>query len=134
MDRIEQQIQSGLQEQQALQLRVSCPPEVEPDEGERFTCTARNDTTGKLPIEVRQIDSRGTVSWRANLLPTADIEKDIAAQIRKQRDIAANLSCPDAVELEEGGTFTCTARARGEEPVEVRVTQTDARGTVSWET
>jgi Domain of unknown function (DUF4333) len=67
-----------------------------------------------------------------------DIDKlqtTIATEMQSQLDLSATptVTCPDSVPIEQGNVFTCTAELDGD-TVDVKVTQTDDKGNVSWET
>ncbi|PTL59745.1 DUF4333 domain-containing protein [Paraconexibacter algicola] len=67
----------------------------------------------------------------ATLLDTARVEQEIRRSIRRQRDVAATVTCPREVRQARGVNFVCSARtAEGETPF--AVVQTDDAGTVTY--
>jgi hypothetical protein len=67
-----------------------------------------------------------------------DIEKlqtTIATEMQSQLDLSGTptVTCPDPVPIEAGNVFTCTAELDGD-TIDVKVTQTDDQGNVTWET
>jgi hypothetical protein len=60
------------------------------------------------------------------------VEAAIERDIRRQRDIPSDVSCPALVPLEEGATFDCVAVTEGDTRTTFRVRQLDDAGTVSY--
>ncbi|MBB3082690.1 DUF4333 domain-containing protein [Geodermatophilus sabuli] len=66
-------------------------------------------------------------------IDTAEAERQIATLTEEQVGVAAaDVSCPEDVEAEAGGTFSCTATLDGQ-PIRFTVEQTDAEGNVQIE-
>ncbi|MGY1638167.1 DUF4333 domain-containing protein [Geodermatophilus sp. SYSU D00742] len=66
-------------------------------------------------------------------IDTAEAERQIAALTEEQVGVAAaDVSCPEDVEAEAGGTFSCTATLEGQ-PIGFTVEQTDDEGNVQIE-
>lgn len=115
--------------------RVTCPDEVEVEDGASFACTA---VVGEeeVDVDVRQSDDDGTleVASRQAILSTRRVEADIATTLAdrfERDDVEVTCEGPDVRIEEPDATFTCEA-VDGEEatPVEVRVR--DARGALAY--
>ena len=65
-------------------------------------------------------------------LNTADVEAQVSASILEEREVEVEVACPDDVEAEEGGRFTCTATDAEGTSLDVDVIQVDSSGDVDW--
>jgi uncharacterized protein DUF4333 len=68
-------------------------------------------------------------------LNTHQLEERLGRQLSDRLGVSSIVAeCPEDVEVRRGGTFTCTAHARGEaEGLRIDVTQIDEEGNVTWE-
>jgi hypothetical protein len=68
-------------------------------------------------------------------LDTSKLEDEIQSGIESkvQGVDVTSVSCPDDVEIKQGGKFTCTATASTGASRTVDVTMTDDQGNVHWE-
>lgn len=66
-------------------------------------------------------------------LATSDVEEQVAAGISDRREVEVEVDCPDDVEAETGGTFTCTATDEEGHSLDVSVVQEDDEGNVDWD-
>ena len=75
-----------------------------------------------------------SASVSVNNLDIDKLQNTIADGMQTQLDLptAPSVTCPESVPIEAGNTFSCTAELDGES-VEVKVTQNDDQGNVSWE-
>jgi hypothetical protein len=65
---------------------------------------------------------------------TDALEQQIAAELQAQANVTpSSVDCPDDVEAEAGGTFTCTATADDGSTATITVTQQDDEGNLRWE-
>jgi Domain of unknown function (DUF4333) len=65
---------------------------------------------------------------------TDALEQQIAAELQAQAGVTpSSVDCPDDVEAEAGGTFTCTATADDGSTATITVTQQDDQGNLRWE-
>jgi hypothetical protein len=126
-------ISEGIKQQLDVDLRVECPGNVELEKGRKFTCegTARNSED--IPIDARQKDAAGHISWTARVMGTSRIEESISQEIRKTRNIVVTLDCPDAVQLKVDHEFECRVETPDGQRDRVIVSITDEDGSVSWE-
>lgn len=76
----------------------------------------------------------GSVSVGSNNLDIDKLESTVATEMQSQLGLDAEptVTCPDTVPIEKDNVFTCTATLDGES-VDVKVTQNDDQGNVSWE-
>jgi hypothetical protein len=92
--------------------------------------------TGRRALTTAAICGLATVlascGSSSQTLDTGGIERAIAASILSQHKLHTTVVCPAHVALEQGHTFTCTARLQaGTYPV--TVSETDAHGHVRYE-
>jgi hypothetical protein len=66
-------------------------------------------------------------------LETKGIEEQIAGEIANELGSATTVTCPDLVDAGKGLSFPCTVKLDNGNSAEVKVTQTDDKGTVTWE-
>ena len=66
-------------------------------------------------------------------ITTQQIEEQIAQSIADQLGASTVVTCPDTVDAGKGIEFTCEVAVDGGKTATVRITQTDDRGTVTWD-
>ena len=66
------------------------------------------------------------------ILDKRGLETQLANEVQ-QNGPALTVHCPDGVKAQAGATFQCTATATDGSSFALTVTQTDAKGNVSWE-
>jgi hypothetical protein len=115
--------------------RVTCPDDVEVEEGAGFVCTAMVGEE-EVDVDVRQTDDDGTleVASRQAILSTRRVEADIATTLAdrfERDDVAVTCEGPEVRIEEPDATFTCTA-VDGEESTEIDVRVRDARGALAY--
>ncbi len=67
-------------------------------------------------------------------LDTDGLEGELQAQVEQQTGSTISaVDCPADIEVETGGTFTCTAREESGATFTIQVTQRDDQGNVEWE-
>lgn len=131
--RVEREIRQGVMAELQVDLDVECPSGRPLERGDRFTCSASSDDTDDLEVRVRQTNGRGSVRWDARILATDRYETSIAQSIEQQRRIKVEITCPDVVPIEEGGSFTCEARdPKTGETRDVEVVQKDEEGNITF--
>lgn len=134
--RSEARIADRLEEAYAVDgVAVSCPDDVEVEDGSTFRCTAEVEET-TLDVDVRQTDDDGTleVEAQAAIIVTSRVETDIAETLadRFERDDVEVTCEGPAVRAEEpDATFACEA-VDGDETKEVEVRVRDARGALAY--
>jgi hypothetical protein len=69
------------------------------------------------------------------MLDSDQLERRLARELSDQLDVpGVEVSCPDDVEVRQGSTLDCIARAPGETTgLRIVVTQVDDDGNVTWE-
>lgn len=134
--RSEDRIAERLAEAYDVEVRsVSCPDDVEVEEGATFPCTARIGD-GRVEVDVRQTDGEGTleVASRAAILSTPRVEEDIATTLADRfarDDVTVTCEGPEVRIEEPDATFTCEA-VDGDETKVVEVRVRDARGALAY--
>jgi len=138
----ETKVQALIEEDLSAQLGesitdASCPRIREPENGQRFECTAVIDGKDvRFAGEVRDADE-GQV-WVENadaVLPRAELEAIIVEDFEAQLDVGLVVDCGDDVVLivAPGSSFRCDiADEFGEEAV-VRIDVVDAQGNIEFE-
>jgi hypothetical protein len=110
---------------------VTCPDDVEAEEGGTFRCTVRAADGSSGRAVVLQQDDENVV--RTPFLRVAGVERLVSREFAEQSAARrVRIACPDIVEARAGGTFACRARA-GRRTARIRVTQSDVEGRVRWE-
>jgi hypothetical protein len=128
----EKLISTAVSRQVGVKVRsVTCPKGLKAKKGATFTCkvVGADGTTGNVRVTER--DAKGKVSIDAPFLHVAEVEEQIAADLRKKVGTAVSVACPDIVVAAEGDRFTCRGRSKDSAPT-IRVTQQDARGHVRY--
>lgn len=74
-----------------------------------------------------------SVTIGGSTVDTQKAEEEIAKGIQEQTGISVTVVCPEDVEAEAGGTFTCTATDAEGNDAAVNVTQEDDEGNIQWE-
>lgn len=68
--------------------------------------------------------------------PTLDasgLEEQLSKELHDRfPDTTWQVSCPDGIEPQVGGTFTCSATDDGGDSIELEITQDDGEGRVTW--
>lgn len=135
-ERTEARIATSLADRFEVEVTsVTCPEEIEVEEGATFTCTA--EVAGQeVEVDVEQRDGDGAleVSPRSAVLVVERVAADITEVLadRFERD-DVEVTCPgDPVRVEEpDATFECTA-VDGPQEVTVEVRVRDASGAVTY--
>jgi hypothetical protein len=66
-------------------------------------------------------------------LDTDGLETELQSQIEAETQSSiTSVDCPEDVEVETGGSFTCTAEQEGGATLTIRITQQDDQGNVQW--
>jgi hypothetical protein len=112
---------------------VDCPNDVDAKKGDVFTCTVTGGDGTKGPVEVRQEDDKGNVTFRAPLLHTGTAESVIEQGLsdRDRLDVEA-VDCPDIVVARAGGKLTCKG-VRAGKTYRIAVTQVNDQGDIRFE-
>ncbi len=113
-------------------ISVQCPKHVERAKGKRFACVATTINAIPIPLEAKQRDAKGNVTWHMDARTTDEIETDIVDGIKQQKGREVSVICPDVIPYDDEGTFTCVVGDRKGNLSQVVVTQTDDRGSVTW--
>lgn len=132
---VEKQIEEQLSTATAEIASVSCPEEVEKEEGGRFECDAKLEGGGKAVVVVTQRDDKGrefAYEVKPGTMRLADdsvepyLEQQIAA-----KGVKADVDCPDLVRVKEGESVTCSALTSGGREVRLAFTWEDEAGNVA---
>lgn len=115
--KVEDGIEQDLASPTAPITSVSCPDDVEKDEGATFSCNAKLSGGGKAKVKVTQTDKGNNFTYAfepGTLVLTDDtvepiLEKDLAASGVPDTTV----DCPDSIKVKAGETVTCTATGSG---------------------
>lgn len=140
IQKAENEIAKGIQEQAGVAVEVSCPEDVEAEAGGQFTCTATDTDGNEGAVSVTQEDDEGNIQWElvgenslGNNLNVRKVEEEIVKGLKDQAKVTATVDCPTTVPLEANTSFNCTATDENGETATVVVTQTDDIGNIAWE-
>ncbi len=131
---VEQQIEEQLSTATAEIASVSCPEEVEEEEGGKFECDAKLEGGGKAVVVVTQTDDRSKefiYEVKPGTMRLADdsIEPYLEQQIAA-KGVKTDVNCPDLVAVKEGESTTCSAVTSGGRELQVTFTWDDDAGSV----
>src|SRR5215217_1548367 len=123
----------------ASEAKVACPDDLAIEKGAKFECTLSTPAGAKLRVRVEQTSDAGDVWFNfvdgqpAKLLNTDKLKTWVTEKLAARFKLdagAITVSCPGGVPLRSGGQLSCTAKAEGQPPATVKLTQTDAEGNV----
>lgn len=128
-------IQKSVLDQHKQVVNVDCPPTVKKKKGESFVCNVKLEV-GTYPVTVTMIDDNGKAKYGNStpliLLDTGQVEHAIGVQIRHQRHLGSDVTCPKQVLQKQGLTFFCTAKVEDGVTTRFKVSQTDDKGHVNF--
>jgi hypothetical protein len=127
-------VTSALEKATGQKPVTTCPESVKLEQGGTFECTAKFGAVAARVVIV-QDDDRGHVTIKSitGILVAAELEKQIADGIAKQRNVRPEVSCGDRIRAAvAGATFQCDVRD-GEHSAKVDVKVKNDAGDVSWE-
>jgi len=131
---IEAGIQQSLSGATASVSTVSCPNDVEKEEGATFTCDAKLDGRGKAKVKVTQTSKGGDFTYAFK--PGTVVLTDDAVEPALEKDLTAGglpdttVDCPDTIKVKEGEQVTCTATGSGGRQSELTFTFSSSDGTI----
>lgn len=132
---LERDIHDGIKQQQLLDMDIDCPKVTDREKGASFSCTATTQDGRDFKVRVTQKDDKGNVTWSVKVLSTKQVETDIEEEVYSKRNkLEVTVVCPDAVKLEAGYDFTCTAKDAEGNKTPVEATVKDDAGNVTWKT
>jgi hypothetical protein len=132
----EDEMANGIQEQTDIAVTVSCPEDVEMKVGNDFTCTATDAEGNQATVAVTQEDDEGNIEWElmgGTDLAGRDVEAEIVKGLKDQNGVTATVDCPSVVPIEANTSFNCTATSDGGDTATIVVTQTEDQGSYTWE-
>jgi hypothetical protein len=98
-----------------VEADVSCPPDVELDEGDDFECEVEPDEGDSFDVEVLQSDDEGNVEFVLPIvkLVRSEVEEVIGERLSDEQGAAFTADCSagfpgDEAILEDGDDFDCT--------------------------
>jgi hypothetical protein len=62
-DKLETEVENGIQDQVGVAVTVDCPTDVKIEKGNEFTCTATDDQGSSRTVNVVQEDDEGNINW-----------------------------------------------------------------------
>ena len=131
--KVEQEIQKQLSTATATVASVSCPDDVEQEEGARFECTAKLEGGGKAVLTVTQGKGSNDFSYavKAGTMELADnsIEPYLEKQLKAQ-GVSAQVDCPALSPVKTGETVTCAMTTTGGRQTTLTFTWEDDDGSV----
>jgi hypothetical protein len=133
-DEVEAGIEQSLSGATASVSSVSCPNDVEKEEGATLTCDAKLDGGGKAKVKVTQTSKGGEFTYAFK--PGTVVVTDAAVEPALEKDLAASglpdtkVDCPDTIKVKEGEQVTCTATGAGGRQSQLTFTFSSADGTI----
>ena len=130
---IEREVAAGVDDQQGVEVEVSCPDDIEAEDGGTFTCTATDSEGTEWDVSVVQQDADGNVEWTMDVLNLQEVEDLLAPEVSTEVGTDVTIECPEVlVSSAQGSTVDCQATDDSGEGV-IRITTTDDEGNVEWE-
>lgn len=110
---------------------VHCPKDLTAKQGATFHCTVvgADGTTGQALVTER--NDKGDVGVDAPFLHTIEVERIIAADLKRKVGGTVRVNCPEIVRVERRGRFSCHGHT-GRSSARIAVTQLDAHGHVRY--
>ncbi len=139
-DKVEDLIREGSANPRVIES-ITCPEDVEIDEGDRFECRIQITDGSEEAVTVEQLDDDGSVrvvGTQQTRLPRAGRGVTIKA-VNAERLIERasplgkplrRVRCPDRVKLKRGDTFECSVVAADGERAGVTIAQHDHLGNI----
>lgn len=118
-------------------VKVVCPKNIKPEKGATFECVATTEDGHKLTALVTQTDNKGAVTWEMTkglleLTISASAENTLKPFVSRALNVKdVEVTCPEKIEIKEGGFFDCTSEIDGV-VVTTSVEQTSNTGAVSY--
>src|SRR5688500_14523669 len=131
---VEAGIEQSLSTATASVSSVSCPGDVEKEEGATLTCDAKLEGGGKAKVEVTQTSKGGDFTYAFK--PGTVVLTDNAVEPALEKDLAASglpdttVDCPDTIKVKEGEMVTCTATGSGGRQSQLTFTFSSDDGTI----
>lgn len=130
---IEREVAAEVDDQQGVEVEVSCPDDIEAEDGGTFTCTATDPEGTEWDVNVVQQDAEGNVEWTMDVLDLNAVEDELAPDVSAEVGTDVTIECPEVlVSSAQGSTLDCQATDSQGEGV-IRITTTDDEGNVEWE-
>jgi hypothetical protein len=135
---VEAGIDQSLSSATASVSSVSCPDDIEKEEGASFTCDAKLEGGGKAKVKVTQTSKGGDFTY--TFKPGTVVLTDDAVEPALEKDLAASglpdttVDCPDTIKVKAGETVTCTATGSGGRQSQLTFTFSSADGTIDEST
>ncbi len=130
---VEREVAAGVDDLQSVEVEVSCPDDIEAEDGGTFTCTATDSEGTEMDVNVVQQDADGNVEWTMDVLNLELVEDALAPEVSVEIGTDVAIECPRVlVSSEQGSTIDCQATDSEGEGV-IRITTTDDEGNVEWE-
>ena len=132
--KVESGIEQDLSSPTAPVTSVSCPDDVEEDEGDTFSCSAKLEGGGKAKVKVTQTNNVNSFTYAFE--PGTLVLTDDTVEPLLEKDLAANgvpgttADCPDTIKVKAGETVTCTATGSGGRQTDLTFTFTSDDGTI----
>jgi Domain of unknown function (DUF4333) len=131
---VEAGIEQSLSSATASVSSVSCPNDVEKEEGATFTCDAKLEGGGKAKVKVTQTSKGGDFTYAFK--PGTVVLTDDAVEPALEKELTASglpdtrVDCPDTIKVKEGEQVTCTATGAGGRQSQLTFTFSSADGTI----
>ena len=131
---VEAGIEQSLSSATAPVSSVSCPDDVEKEEGATLTCDAKLEGGGKAKVKVTQTSKGGDFTY--SFKPGTVVLTDDAVEPALEQELTASglpdttVDCPDTIKVKEGEQVACSATGSGGRQSELTFTFSSADGTI----
>jgi hypothetical protein len=133
-DEVEAGIEQSLSSATAPVSSVSCPNDVEKEEGATLTCDAKLKGGGKAEVKVTQTSNGGDFTY--SFKPGTVVLTDDAVEPALEKELTASglpdttVDCPDTIKVKEAEQVACTATGSGGRQSQLTFTFSSADGTI----
>jgi hypothetical protein len=133
-EKVEEGIEQDLSSSTAQIASVSCPSDVEQEEGKQFTCDAKLADGGKAQVTVTQTDGRGNAiyAFKPGTMQLADnaVEPVIEDSLTARGIVGVQVDCPSLIPVADGKSATCDATGAGGRTGELTYTWSSDDGSI----
>jgi Domain of unknown function (DUF4333) len=133
-EQVESSIEEDLSSATTQIKSVSCPSDVDKEEGAKFNCTAKLSGGGKATVIVTQTNDRGDVTYAykpGSVVLADDAVEPVLEDALAQRGLeGSEVDCPSEIAVKVGETVQCSAQTASGGSVSMSFTFTDDSGSI----
>lgn len=130
----ESTIKDGIINQTGTKVsEVTCPDDIELQEGGKFTCLAHAEDGSSAPIQAVQTDDDGNIHYSINLISQVKAQKKLEAVIGTQVEQGISIHCPMLMAAVKGQKYRCQASLDSGTRAVIELTATDNKGAFTYQ-